>query len=408
MSWWAWRSCRPWPCVDGQQIFRSGVSLVLVDLRVIDKNYQSVADLTADDVEVLVDGQLRAFEGFEYHGDAPSLVSHATSASAHDQSPHPAERTEARSNGGIVSRPQGRIIIFAVQSNFIDLGDGPRTYKGAEAFIDHLSATDKVAVIMLPAGADKHLVFTSHHDALKIRLKDALLHTSGNEWRRAAGPANCDAPPTAGGSFRVSRGCRDAAVGPAAEIEEIQRVRNMTGDLNALFLSLAAIEGPKDVVLVTTDIDIPLGEIALLAEMVGVASGARVRVHALQVGNVTDWVSPESRISRRPEEISIPTTTSRMPISSSMLHLATATGGVAMTPMTGTVFFDRLERELAGSYVLAFEPLPSERDGKPHKIQVHLRKRSRLTVRARESFVLRKEPSAPAPASADPPPATVP
>jgi len=66
-----------------------------------------------------------------------------------------------------------------------------------------------------------------------------------------------------------------------------------------------------------------------------------------------------------------------------MLHLATATGGVAMAPMTGTVFFERLERELAGNYVLAFEPLASERDGKPHRITVRLRNRSRLTVRAR-------------------------
>ena len=45
---------------SAQQIFRSGVSLVLVDLRVIDKNYTSVSDLQAKDVEILVDGQPRA------------------------------------------------------------------------------------------------------------------------------------------------------------------------------------------------------------------------------------------------------------------------------------------------------------------------------------------------------------
>ena len=60
-------------------------------------------------------------------------------------------------------------------------------------------------------------------------------------------------------------------------------------------------------------------------------------------------------------------TPDQMHFSSSMLHLATATGGIAMTPMTGGVFFKRLERELAGGYVLAFEPLASERDGKPHQ-----------------------------------------
>ena len=84
-------------------------------------------------------------------------------------------------------------------------------------------------------------------------------------------------------------------------------------------------------------------------------------------------------------------TPDQMHFASSMLHLATATGGIAMTPMTGGIFFKRLERELAGGYVLAFEPLPSERDGKPHNIEVRLRNRTRLTIRARESFVLQKD-----------------
>jgi len=45
---------------NAQQVFRSGVSLVLVDLRVIDKNCRSVPDLKAEDVEVLVDGRFLA------------------------------------------------------------------------------------------------------------------------------------------------------------------------------------------------------------------------------------------------------------------------------------------------------------------------------------------------------------
>lgn len=73
-----------------------------------------------------------------------------------------------------------------------------------------------------------------------------------------------------------------------------------------------------------------------------------------------------------------------------------------MSPMTGGVFFKRLERELAGAYVLAFEPLASERDGKPHKIAVRVRNRSRLTIRARESFVLQKDQTPPPPSSTPP------
>ena len=50
---------------SAQQIFRSGVSLVLVDLRVIDNNSRSVPDLDVKDVEVLVDGQPRPIVGFD-------------------------------------------------------------------------------------------------------------------------------------------------------------------------------------------------------------------------------------------------------------------------------------------------------------------------------------------------------
>jgi VWFA-related protein len=395
---------------DAQQVFRSGVSLVLVDIRVIDKNFRSVADLKPEDVEVLVDGQSRAFTGFEYHGDDLSLLPGVRSASTGDATRPTAGRSSADVGPNVAAGKQARTIVLAVHSTFINLGDGPRAYKGAEAFIEHLRPTDSVSVLPIPSGLDKPLKFTSSHEELKTQLKDAVLHTSGDEWKRAAGPANCTAPAASaasGSSFAMSHACWDAVEGPESEIEAIWRARIMARDLNALFSSLAGIDGPKDVVMVTTDIPIPLGEIALLGEMVRVASNARVRVHSLQMGEASDWVGPESRTSGRPEGLSIPTTKSTTPISSGMLHLATATGGVAMAPMTGMVFFERLERELAGSYVLAFEPLASERDGKPHKITVHLRKRSRLTVRTRESFVLQKEPQQ-TPATADPPPASRP
>jgi VWFA-related protein len=385
-----------------QQVFRSGVSLVLVDLRVLDRNYRAVTDLTSQDVELLVDGRPRAFVGFEYHGDGRPSSTAAVSASTGSRPQASTAHTSPDLASDSVAQPQGRTIVLAVQGNWIPLGDGPRTYTGAEAFIDHLRPTDDVSVVVLPAGAGETPKFTHNQTVMKDRLKDALLHTSGDEWKRAAGPVNCDAPSIGSGSHAVSQGCRDAIQGPASEIEEIQRVRNTARDLNALFSSLAGVEGPKDVILFTTDIDIPLGEIALLGEVVGVASSPRVRVHSLQVDNVTDWMSPESRTSGRPEELTVPSTTSTTPVSSGMLHLATATGGVAMAPMTGAVFFDRLERELAGSYVLAFEPLASERDGKPHKIQVRLRSRSRLTIRARESFVLSKDSTPAAPVSSGP------
>jgi len=400
---------------SAQQIFRSGVSLVLVDLRVIDKNYTSVSDLQAKDVEILVDGQPRALVGFQYHGDDPSLAPLAASAPAAGQTAHPTEAlssstdpTATEFSPESMPRPPGRTIVLAVQSNTIGLGDGTRAYKGADEFIDHLRAHDRVSVVALPAGAVTHLAFTSSHESIRQRFQSALTHTSGGEWVRAAGPINCDAPATSvasGSSVVLTQACRDAKQAAAAGLEEAERIRAIARDLNDLFNALGTIEGPKDLVLVTTGFNAPISEVAFLPEIVRSASRARVRVHTLQFGNFTDTIGPELRTSGRGEGYNpMLGTPQDMTFSSSMLHLATATGGIAMTPMTGGVFFKRLERELAGGYVLAFEPLPGERDGKPHKIEVRVRSRSRLTIRAREYFVLPKEQT-PAPLAASPPPA---
>ncbi len=380
-----------------------------MDLRVIDKNYRSVADLRPNDVEVLVDGQPRPIVGFEYHGVDPSLAPLPASAPVAPQAPATTERVDADFGPESMPRPPGRTIVLAVQSNTIALGDGPRAYKGADEFIDHLRSTDNVSVVTLPAGAVTHLGFTSSHESIKRRLQFALTHTSAGEWVRAAGPTNCDAPATSvssGSSFALSQACRDAKQAAAAGLEEVERVRAIARDLNDLFDALGGVEGPKDLVLVTTGFDAPIGEISFLPEIVRAASRARVRVHTLQVGDVTEMIGPESRVSGRGEGLDMFSTPDKMHFSASMLHLATATGGIAMTPMTGGVFFKRLERELAGGYVVAFEPLASERDGKPHRIQVRLRNRSGLTIRARESFMLQKDQPTFTPAvPASPPPA---
>ena len=393
---------------SAQQIFRSGVSLVLVDLRVIDNNSRSVPDLDVKDVEVLVDGQPRPIVGFDDHGEDPSLAPLRASAhgggtaTAAPQGSPSIQHPDSEFTPESMPRPPGRTIVLAVQSNTINIGDGPRVYKGADEFIDNLRPTDSVSVVMLPAGAVTHLGFTSSHESIKRRLQYAWTHTSGAEWVRAAGPTNCDAPAasvSSGSSYVLSQACRDAKQAAAAGLEEVERVRAIARDLNDLFDALGGVEGPKDLVLVTTGFDAPIGEIGFLPEIVRAASRARVRVHTLQIGDLADMISPESRMSGRAEGPSmLSPTPDQMHFASSMLHLATATGGIAMTPMTGGIFFKRLERELAGGYVLAFEPVASERDGKPHKIEVRLRNRTRLTIRARESFVVQKDQPASTPA----------
>ncbi len=69
--------------------------------------------------------------------------------------------------------------------------------------------------------------------------------------------------------------------------------------------------------------------------------------------------------------------------------LAARTGGIEESRATsGRAFFRQLDAELAGSYLLAFEPLVSERDGTPHRIEIRIARRPVPKVHARKEFVL--------------------
>ncbi len=66
--------------------------------------------------------------------------------------------------------------------------------------------------------------------------------------------------------------------------------------------------------------------------------------------------------------------------------VSTARGTVVMVTGSGTSFFERLEAELSGYYLVAVESDPRDRDGKPHPIRIDVTRRG-ATVRARRQFV---------------------
>jgi hypothetical protein len=76
-------------------------------------------------------------------------------------------------------------------------------------------------------------------------------------------------------------------------------------------------------------------------------------------------------------------------------RLATATRGDVFRIMSNSDFaFQRLALELSGYYLLGFEPESSDRGGKPHEINVAVR-RSGVTVRSRRQFSMEGATSPP-------------
>lgn len=210
----------------------------------------------------------------------------------------------------------------------------------AARYLDRLPASARVAVAVLPE-LDAEVRFDEPHAV----LKDRLLRAVGTGRRTV----------------------------PLAQTSDDR--------LNALFTSLSAIEGPKQVVVIQGTRPGEIGAPVDFAvhDLLSAALSAwqsRVIVHELKVWENPGWAAMSADSS------------ASMPLpqeSASDRILSTETGGLAMAPVSGDAFFTRFAREQAGSYVLAFDPSDSDRDGRSHTIKVAV-SRPDTTIRARHDF----------------------
>ena len=294
-------------------VFRGGVDLVTVDLTIVDSGGNPVLWLSPSDVDVLVDGSSRRVASWV---SVPLPVT-----SAHESSPQLSSRT----------------VILIVDPSTMSRGEGMQALHAAARFIDRTPPSDRISVAVLPFWETAVRFGES-----RATLKDRLLHGVGN------GIANT---PLDG--------------------RRQQQIAYM-------FSSLAAIDGPKQVILIegTERSERPPACAPMTwwtsTGLASVASAwrSRVIVHALQVYESPGWaaMSAEHRESSLPKWTHV-STTDRL--------LSTETGGLAMSPVSGDSFFQRLERERGGGYVIAFEPIYADRDGKPHTIAVTVKDSSK-------------------------------
>ena len=123
-----------------------------------------------------------------------------------------------------------------------------------------------------------------------------------------------------------------------------------------------------------------------LEDLSRAAAASRAQVYVLQpnASMVIDASRP-LRSGLPPDEVQ-----RRDDMATTLENIATVTGGDLMR-LSGTAdaAYGRVLRETAAYYELTFEPLESDRNGKPHTIAVKV-DRSKTTVRARQSFSLPK------------------
>lgn len=395
---------------DPQPSFRSGVELVTVDVTVLTRGGEPVTDLESADFTVTVNG-------------TPRRVVSAKLVQADPSRPPdtPAPPADTRPVAGATAR----LFVIVVDRDHIPAGEGQQMLRAAAEFIDRLPPGDRVALWNLPASSGA-LSFTEDRDALKARLREATgtyrpPMIGGLPGRNAFNISRDEAVQIGDGrqdvlNLVIERECpaapRDPETPPTgftrcpelipAEAQVIasdahQRAQaTLTGLLNVI-QAVGSIDAPKHLVLISGGPVNGRTEFAFIDAVSAEASRARVTVHALQVALGSSQARTDAmRASGTEIDQSL----------SAAYFLAGMTGGLAITPASGEVGFDRLGRELSASYLIAFEPEPGDRDGKIHPIDVRVRGRGvGSMVRARRSFKM--DPGAPVLAAA-PTPAAAP
>ena len=362
--------------------FTSAVEVTSLDVTVIDSDGNPVPNLTPADFRVRVDGRDRKV----VTADWVPLVTEANAAA-----PIPEGYSSNENMMG------GRLFVIVVDQPNIRFGGGLAVARAASAFIDRLEPADRVAVVGLGLGGPS-TTFTSDRERIKLVLSRL------NGQRRANAPMTyhislAEAQAIQQGQLFVLEQvlARECAVyvtlgNPAGEsacrsevemeAEDLGRSLLTEGDLTLrgireLLVGLRSVPAPKTLILISEGF--PLEDSAFTIEAGALAAAAQTSVYALRLD---ESLFDSMMRSKAPNLLS-----DRETLSAGLETLVAAARGTLFSVSgTGAEFFDRLETELSGYYLLGVESDPRDRDGKPHPIRVDVSRRG-TTVRARRQHV---------------------
>lgn len=385
-------------------VFRAGVDLLTVDATVVDRDGRQITDLAAAEFVVEVDGNPRPVVTAEYVklvDDAPVIVGAPRRAA-----PPPPENPFFSSNNRALA--PGRLIIIIVDEGNIRVGQGRDVMRGAVRFVDGLSPNDRVALAAIPRGA---LVdFTDNHE----RIREALLSSVGQattfKGRFYMSLSEAIAAYEHSDSMLrnqlILRECAAVLSNPVeatrCEIEveqeageyvnhQRQQTQASLHGMREVLKSLAALEGPKSVVIISEGLVLDgLGSDA--EEIAAIAADVRASLDVM----LLDVPAVDVSVSQRP-------TTPREDREKQVFGLETiagaSRGAMHRVISSSDNAFGRILRSMAGYYLIAVEARASDRDGRRHRLSVKTNRRG-TTLFSRRGFLAPMGAAASSPAEA--------
>jgi VWFA-related protein len=371
----------PDPASD-QPVFRAKADLVAVDASVVDGKGQPVRDLQPEEFTLEVDGKPRRLVSVEY-----------VDRSVPGTSPEATEESQFTSNQGAVT---GRLIVLVVDQGHIRWGSGRLVLDSASRFLDRLSPADRVAVAVIP-GPGPTVDFTGNREAIRAALKNVV-----GTQRHFEGFFNLSLTEARAYELRdpfiwpgvVERECLAADMTcpeqlGAEALTQLSEMRVQTRAslraLERLITSLGQIEAPKTMVFISEGIILE-DDSTLVSWLARATAAARVSIYALHLdASAFDASSERPGLMIGADAL----------MATNGLELLTgfARGTLFKVSTGGGFAFDRIASEISGYYLLSFEPEPSERDGKTHKIEVDVGRKG-VTLRARREFTISESATA--------------
>ena len=375
---------------EQQAVFRSGVDLLTVDATVVGPDGLPDPTLGPGDFVLKVGGKPRR------------VVSAHFVRQAQPEALIPPERPVHFSSNEFAD--PGRFIVVAVDEPHIRRVEGRAALQAAADFIDRLDPVDRVAVLGLGrqgsveftrdrAAARRRLnVLTGQGDPAflqfnigliesieiadggRARLAEVVQRECGRALTEYLSPARI-ADETAGGRDACPEQVEQEARATAQHARTQARIS--LSALEGLIGSLKELNRPTTLVLLSEGI-IADPRLIDFAELASAAQEARVSIYVLQM-EVPMFEASTDRVS--------PTFLRDVQMRGDGLTRLAGSSRGAVFRLVGSdpAPFTRIANELSGHYLIAFEPLASERDGRVHRIDLSTTRRG-TTVRARQAF----------------------
>jgi VWFA-related protein len=326
-------------------LFRTDLEIVAVDFVAVSGDGSPVEGLGIPDLTLKVDGRTRPIKSVQFI----RIGAPRTSALS---SPPPA-RDAGLPDGRL---PRGRTILIVIDEESIRQGDERLVVNSAQRFLDGLSGHDRVAVIAIPRTRVIAKLTTSHDE-----VRQALSRLSGH------------------------------ASTTADECERGYEGRTVLRALKAMLGGFAEDEKPATVVLISGGL-LPTSSSRDPLRRSRCAPNRPSEGDYREVGNAAGSFRGQFYVI---QPNSFAGASERGPAGADddvrgLEDLVGVVGGQLFRPSgNADAVFDRISKESSAYYILGFEPQPSERDGKNHRIEVTTT-RAGTTVRSRSMFAIPK------------------